>query len=71
MIFVTPHFLKRTQCLCGLQTYLFKNWQRFGNKNRVMVSLKAELQKKTTIVKEQDEHREHKITKAKNRNVEL
>ena len=35
------------------------------------VSLKAELQKKTTIVKERDEHREHKITKAKNRNVEL
>lgn len=36
-----------------------------------IVSLKAELQKKTTIVKERDEHREHKITKAKNRNVEL
>ena len=36
-----------------------------------MVSLKAELQKKTAIVKERNEQMEHKIPKAKNRNIGL
>ena len=36
-----------------------------------MVSLKAEIQKKTAIVKEREEHKEYTTKKEKNRNAGL